>query len=592
MFDRSKRPKKPDLQEERQIYSEIEQKSDWIYAIRELKRSDVVTMLRNPTNPTMRYLLFMDGVFEGEYNTNKRLSTVTMSAGNYLVYEVRNERKRIEFDFPEAPVADAPEKSTKVHITIQIAITEPQELIMKGILNIHDMMRIRMDAIVRDISSRYKGEANRECEADLKRNVEVQVFESNIEIIDVTVQRDVPLWVGAQRNERIERQRKADEDKQRAVEEKEKRQLEQRLAMQRQRLEIERLREQRDDEQHNRLEAREDIEDKRLQRQRDEDLAGLEAELQAAKQKLEELNEVRRKLAEGLDTDKMSSPVSFRAYYPRQVAAKTEYGFYIYAHLPDALIETDIQAFSAELGGRVPKAVVAEKNATLQEGALLTVMIHSDKLKFNQMGAMQVWKAPFVRFDFKFTADESLIDEIVEGRVAILLGMIEIASIDFKISIGAASPLVATNTLPEDPRLSLPASDTVPPYQKIFISYSRKDTIVAEQYRAAQTMLGNTIFMDVHTIRAGEDWNDALKRFIAEADVFQLFWSEHSAASENVRFEWEYALKQRCPDTLCRQFIRPTYWQKPMPPVPTELNHLHFAHVEVTLPESKTGDSA
>lgn len=277
----------------------------------------------------------------------------------------------------------------------------------------------------------------------------------------------------------------------------------------------------------------------------------------------------------------------FTAYYPRQVAAKTEYGFYVYAHLPDALIESDVQAFSAELGGRIPKAVVAEKKATLQEGALLTTMIHCDKLKFNQMGAMQVWKAPFVRFDFKFSADESLIDELVEGRVAIMLGMIEIASIDFRMSVGAASPLAAVNALPEKPTLSLDASPTIPPYQKIFVSYSRQDTIVAEQYRSAQAMLGNTIFMDVHSIRPGEDWEVALKRFITEADVFQLFWSEHSSISDHVRFEWEYALQQRCPDTLCRQFIRPTYWQKPMPAVPEALNHLHFAYVDV---ESKTGE--
>ena len=287
--------------------------------------------------------------------------------------------------------------------------------------------------------------------------------------------------------------------------------------------------------------------------------------------------------------EKPASPETyFTAYYPRQVAAKTECGFYVYAHLQDALIESDVKAFSAELGGRIPKAVVAEEKATLQEGALLTVMIHCDKLKFNQMGAMQVWKAPFVRFDFKFSADESLIDEIVEGRVAILLGMIEIASIDFKMSVGAANPLAAVNALPEKPTLSLDASPTTPPYQKIFISYSRQDSIVAEQYRTAQTMLGNTIFMDIHSIRPGEDWEIALKRFITEADVFQLFWSEHSAVSEHVRFEWEYALKQRCPDTLCRQFIRPTYWQKPMPAVPEALNHLHFAYVDVH--ESKTGE--
>lgn len=283
------------------------------------------------------------------------------------------------------------------------------------------------------------------------------------------------------------------------------------------------------------------------------------------------------------DNDKKVSEAQFTAYYPRQAAVNTEYGFYVYAHEPDALLESDIQQFEKKLGGRVPKAQVADEKATLEDGATLTVMIHCDALNFNQVGAMQQWKAPFVRFDFNFTANESLLDEIIEGRIAILMGMIEIASINFNLVITPANPLAMITAIPHDP-ITAPTFDssaTASLYQKIFVSYSRKDTIVAEQYRKIQMMAGNIIFMDTHSIRAGEDWEVALKRFIDEADVFQLFWSQHSASSDHVRFEWEYALTQRCPETRCVQYIRPAYWKKPLPDIPEELNHLHFAFVEM-----------
>lgn len=293
------------------------------------------------------------------------------------------------------------------------------------------------------------------------------------------------------------------------------------------------------------------------------------------------------RLYEGLISDEDSvnqvSEAQFTAYYPRQASAGTEYGFYVYAHLPDALIQSDIQAFESQLGGRVPKPKVATQSAKIADNEMLTVMIHCDKLNFSQIGAMQAWKAPFVRFDFKFTANEVQIDDFVEGRIAILMGMIEIASIDFHLGITPTNPLAIVTAIPDDPLSanSFDASTPVSIYQKIFISYSHKDVVIAEQYRKIQTMTGNIVFMDTHSIRAGQDWEIALKQFIDEADVFQLFWSEHSANSEHVKFEWDYALTQRCPETRCVQFIRPAYWQKPLTTIPNELAHIHFAYVDM-----------
>jgi hypothetical protein len=271
----------------------------------------------------------------------------------------------------------------------------------------------------------------------------------------------------------------------------------------------------------------------------------------------------------------------FTAYYTRQTVANTAYGFYVYAHLPDALISADIQQFAADLGGRIPKPAIAKQTATLKEGATLTAMVQCDALQFNQIGIIKKWQSPFVRFDFRYTAPESLIDEFVEGRIAIMLGMIEIASIDFQTLITAPKTINFINTMPDNPLTQANFEPTNPAsmYQKIFISYSRKDTVVAEQYRKAQIMMGNTIFMDTYTIRAGEDWEEALKRFIREADVFQLFWSEYSATSEHVKFEWVYALNECCSETRCVGFIRPAYWKKPLPSPPAELGHLHFAYV-------------
>ena len=121
---------------------------------------------------------------------------------------------------------------------------------------------------------------------------------------------------------------------------------------------------------------------------------------------------------------------------------------------------------------------------------------------------------------------------------------------------------------------------TTVPYQLIFVSYSRSDSRVVEMYRRVQQAVGNEVFMDTYSIRAGEEWHAALALGIDTADVFQLFWSKNSAESLAVKDEWNYALAYRCPKTRGVGFIRPIYWTLPMPaPPPEELRHLNFRYV-------------
>jgi hypothetical protein len=94
--------------------------------------------------------------------------------------------------------------------------------------------------------------------------------------------------------------------------------------------------------------------------------------------------------------------------------------------------------------------------------------------------------------------------------------------------------------------------------------------------------LGNETFIDTDDLRAGEDWKAGLAKAIDDADVFQLFWSNNSANSECCRYEWKYAVASRCPDSKCEGFIRPVYWEKPMPKPPPELSDVNFKYVALT----------
>jgi hypothetical protein len=63
---------------------------------------------------------------------------------------------------------------------------------------------------------------------------------------------------------------------------------------------------------------------------------------------------------------------------------------------------------------------------------------------------------------------------------------------------------------------------------------------------------------------------------IEAADLFQLCWSRNARVSTEVETEWRAALALHRKD-----FIRPCYWQRPMPDRPPELEKIHFAHLRV-----------
>ncbi|MEK7406891.1 MAG: TIR domain-containing protein, partial [Acidobacteriota bacterium] len=81
--------------------------------------------------------------------------------------------------------------------------------------------------------------------------------------------------------------------------------------------------------------------------------------------------------------------------------------------------------------------------------------------------------------------------------------------------------------------------------------------------------------------RAGQRWSEELKDFIQQADVFQLFWSEHAATSRYVETEWRCGLgeRERRPDPY---FLRPVYWSPLPAPIPPELQPLHFARLPLS----------
>ncbi|MDP4999197.1 MAG: toll/interleukin-1 receptor domain-containing protein [Saprospiraceae bacterium] len=112
-------------------------------------------------------------------------------------------------------------------------------------------------------------------------------------------------------------------------------------------------------------------------------------------------------------------------------------------------------------------------------------------------------------------------------------------------------------------------------YHYAFVSYASKDR--QEVLRRVQ-MLGifdQKFFMDVLSLRPGEEWEPALEQHILDCDLFLLFWSTNARNSEWVLKEVKLALARKNGRREAPPFIQPIPLELPVVPPPPELGHLH-----------------
>jgi hypothetical protein len=149
------------------------------------------------------------------------------------------------------------------------------------------------------------------------------------------------------------------------------------------------------------------------------------------------------------------------------------------------------------------------------------------------------------------------------GRIAFYVGPLLVGEIKFW----------AHFVEPNNPSVSQRYDErTSAVYQSIFVSYSHEDRIIVDQLEKAYSVLGIEYLRDVRALRSGEEWSTALLSRIDKATIFQLCWSNAAKESKYVEQEWRHALELGRP-----AFIRPVYWEKPMPQPPSELERINFA---------------
>ena len=288
--------------------------------------------------------------------------------------------------------------------------------------------------------------------------------------------------------------------------------------------------------------------------------------------------------------------VQFTVYRPRTVRPSRWYALLAFAHLsarrqdaaadePDPIDEVRRQAIGI-LGRDVDdyNDLTQDSSEAVPREGDITFVPFVEGIEFNPPSRTFRWSETVHREEFRLRAAADIDGRTARGRLSVFLGTILLA--DVPIAIRVDRSLEARS----EPDVT---AEQAHPYRRIFASYSHRDVAVARQFERFAAVLGDRYVRDVIDLRTGEVWSKRIEELIREADIFQLFWSTNSMRSIPVQREWQFALALDRPN-----FVRPTYWESPMPrdPVadlpPQALRRLHFERIGLERSDDGAGTTA
>lgn len=257
-------------------------------------------------------------------------------------------------------------------------------------------------------------------------------------------------------------------------------------------------------------------------------------------------------------------PTRFSAYAPKEVKPQewASLSAYIFRESASGVVEADAQQKFGKALAEYRQSGAPALQA-LNEGVNITATPRLEGFTFNPERLTLKFVKDWHRFDFEMQAGAEPLNLASNGAITFSMEGVLVAEIPLSVFVGQGAQGAQMKA----------AAVEADPYQKIFCSYSHRDTRVVERVERAYRVLGFDYLRDATRLRSGQQWNRELMKMIEAAQIFQLFWSPAAAQSPYVEQEWRHALQQPHAN-----FIRPVYWKKPIVAPPPELANLHFAY--------------
>jgi len=256
----------------------------------------------------------------------------------------------------------------------------------------------------------------------------------------------------------------------------------------------------------------------------------------------------------------VTDPVRFAVYGPQRIAVNVPFKLDVWAFLGEQKEKVD------DLALRMGESCAGDDaEGRVVQASELAIFVQSPFLDISNPVKPLTWhgQATVESFDCRLHADSRHPGLRVYGKVVVTLHGLLLVEIRFELLVAAAA---------EPARGAVSYSATRP--RAAFASYASVDRI--NVIRSVQGIMKGApdldIFLDVDTLRSGDNWEEKILAFISTSDILYLFWSRAASQSEWVSREWHLGLRQKGID-----FIDPFPLESPeIVPPPAELRALHF----------------
>lgn len=268
-------------------------------------------------------------------------------------------------------------------------------------------------------------------------------------------------------------------------------------------------------------------------------------------------------LQESLRIEKTRPPapmVQFSVTAPSAVMPRSSFAVDVWAHLENQ--RQEILKRAREQTGdtevvRLPDAAARERRATQ-----LWIRLSLFGLELRSQDESMLWHGAISKASFIVEVPDNAALGPKTGLVTVHAEGLKIATLHFSIRVDLQTTATPTLTNEQNPP------------RKAFASYAHLDRnqVLARVQGMQKVMPDLEVFLDVHSLRSGQDWEETIRKEILASDIFYLFWSENARNSKEVEKEWRFALEQKG-----RDFIAPVPLVSPeLVPPPELLAGMHF----------------
>lgn len=256
--------------------------------------------------------------------------------------------------------------------------------------------------------------------------------------------------------------------------------------------------------------------------------------------------------------------VDFNAFSPGKVARNSSFIVDIWIHARQDYPE--VHRWARELGR--DQLAGTRRGVPLPRGAALRVAVSMEGMEVADPEDTLYWSGVPANVSFAIRVPAACRLGRHSGTALVSHQGLPVARLEFSIQVGKIS---VANGVDCSEFLFYPKS--------AFASYSSENCVdVLRRVQGMRALRPDMdIFMDVMSLRAGQNWQAKLEQHVPTKDMFLLFWSRDAARSEWVEREWRMALEKRG-----LEYIHPVPLDGVhMVPVPRELAALHFNDPEL-----------